>query len=263
MMEKLVKPARIAFCIGLAGMVIPQLFYGVFGDNFLPAWPHLPLVPLWSGIFTLLVLAACVAILINKWPKAAALLLGGLLLAVYILGYFTYDAFLAQYNNHLGTWGDGLKETALSGGLFVAAASLPDEPAIHRSALLRFLERLIPFGPFLFCLTMVLYGISHLLYTKFIAPLVPDWIPGHTFWTIFAGVALILSGIAITLKIKLKTVAFLLGLMIFIWLFIIHIPRAIHDPYGANSNEPVSAFSALAFCATAFMISGMATKKQS
>ena len=256
-MEKLVKPSRIAFCIGLAGMVMPQLFYSAFGNNFFPAWPHLPLVPVWVWLFTVAVLAACAAVILNLKPKTAALLLGGLLLAVYILGYFTYDLLVAQYNNHLGTWADGLKESALAGGAFVVAGSLPAEPGIQKSPVLKFLERLIPFGPFLFCVTMVLYGICHFLYTQPISGLVPSWIPGRIFWTYFAGTALILSGIAVSLKIKLKLTAFLMALMIFIWLLIIHIPLAINDPFGNHCNSIVSAFSALSFGAIALIIYGL------
>ncbi|MDP9048161.1 MAG: hypothetical protein M3N14_08480, partial [Bacteroidota bacterium] len=62
------------------------------------------------------------------------------------------------------------------------------------------------------------------------------------------------------LKIKLKYCAFALGLMIFIWLLIIHVPLAVADPFGNNSNSFISTFSALAFCATAFVIAGLASK---
>jgi hypothetical protein len=261
-MEKLVQPSRIAFAIGLAGMVCPQFVYHQFIVNFFPAWPHLPFVGLWAYLFAIAVLAGCVSIIFNIKPKTASLMLGGLLLAVYVFGYFTYDLFIAQYNNHLGTWADGLKESALAGGAFVVAGSLPAEATIQKSTALRFLVRLVPFGPFLFCITMVLYGICHFLYAKPISTLVPGWIPGHIFWTYFGGSALILSGIAVTLKIQLKLTAFLLGLMIFIWLFIIHIPLTIADPFGNSSNSLVSAFSALAFCAIAFIIAGMAGRNR-
>jgi hypothetical protein len=260
-MEKLIKPARIAFCIGLAGMVAPQYFYHVFGANFFPAWPGLPGVAFWASIFTTLVLAACFAIIFEIKPRRVSLILGALLLAVYIFGYFPYDAFFAPYNNHLGTWADGLKETALAGGAFVIAGSFPTQTNAQQPPFIKFLEKLIPFGPFLFCTTMVLYGVAHFLYAPLIAPMVPAWIPWHIFWTYFAGVTLIGSGLTIILKIQLKCVAFLLGLMIFIWLLIIHIPMTINDPFGGQCNALIGAFSALAFSATAFLISGMAGKR--
>jgi len=260
-MEKLIKPARIAFCIGLAGMVVPQYFYHVFGANFFPAWPGLPLVAFWASFFTTVVLVACAAIIFEIKPRRVSLILGALLLAVYIFGYLPYDAFFAPYNNHLGTWADGLKETALAGGAFVVAGSLPDQMNAERSSFIKFLEKLITFGPFLFCTTMVLYGIAHFFYAPYISPLVPTWLPWHMFWTYFAGMMLIGSGIAIVLKIQLKRVAFLLALMIFIWLLIIHIPQTVADPFGGHCNALIGASSALSFSATAFIIAGMAGKK--
>jgi uncharacterized membrane protein YphA (DoxX/SURF4 family) len=69
-------------------------------------------------------------------------------------------------------------------------------------------------------------------------------------------VALIGSGIAIILKIKLRIIATLLGIMIFLWFIFLHIPRAIAQPFVDKGNEVTSAFSALAFCGIAFVIAG-------
>lgn len=254
-MEKLIKPARIAYCIGLAGMVIPQLFYREFGANFFPAWPNLPWIGFWSYCFTLMILAACAAIVLEKNGRTVSLVLGGLLLAIYCFGYFPYELIFEPHNNYLGSWSEGLKEPALAGGAFVMAGTFPKEINGRTSSFIKFLEKLIPFGPALFCNTMVLYGICHILYTKYISVLVPAWIPGgQMFWTYFAAVALIGSGLAIAIGIKPKLAATLLGIMIFIWLIIIHIPLAIGNPFGRHSNSLVSAFSALAFCGIALAI---------
>ncbi|MEP6465698.1 MAG: hypothetical protein ABJB05_05310, partial [Parafilimonas sp.] len=75
-------------------------------------------------------------------------------------------------------------------------------------------------------------------------------------WTYFAGTALALSGIAIIINIKRKLAANLLGLMIFIWFIVLHIPRAVADPYSGNGNEITSVFEALSFSGIAFLIAG-------
>ncbi|MDB5123708.1 MAG: hypothetical protein JWP94_1837 [Mucilaginibacter sp.] len=260
-MKSLIKPGRIAYCIGLAGMVSPQFFYGKFGSNFFPGWTNLPFVAFWACLFAIVAIAACAAIIFEKNARTVSLVLGGFLLATYCFGYLPYEILVEPYNNYLGTWASGLKEPALAGGAFVIAGSFPREANLKNTSI-KWLEKLIPFGPFLFCITMVLYGISHFLYVKPVSALVPGWIPGNIFWTYFAGAALIGLGIAIVFKIKLKLAALLLGIMIFIWLIIIHIPLAIADPFGNKSDAFISSFSALAFCATAFVISGMASKNK-
>ena len=60
-------------------------------------------------------------------------------------------------------------------------------------------------------------------------------------------VALIGSGVSLITKIKISLVSLLMGIMIFIWLLVLHIPRAIAMPDLDNGNELTSVFQALAF----------------
>ena len=113
---------------------------------------------------------------------------------------------------------------------------------------------MIPFGSVLTCVTMVSFGLDHFFYTEGVSTLVPTWIPGAMFWTYFAGAALVCSGVAILLRIKLKLSALLLSSMIFIWVFVLHIPRAIADPYGLQGNEVSSVFEAFGFSGVAYLI---------
>ena len=119
------------------------------------------------------------------------------------------------------------------------------------------LEKFIPAGPIFFSVMMIVFGIDHFLYTDFVATLVPSWIPGHVFWTYFAGIALIGSGLGILFKIKLFQVAWLTSWMLFLWLLVLHIPRAIADPHMEKGNEVTSVFEALAFSGVAYVIAGM------
>jgi hypothetical protein len=45
--------------------------------------------------------------------------------------------------------------------------------------------------------------------------------------------------------------------MIFLWVLMLHIPRAIADPYTNVRNEWASVFEALAFSGIAFMLAAM------
>jgi uncharacterized membrane protein YphA (DoxX/SURF4 family) len=90
--------------------------------------------------------------------------------------------------------------------------------------------------------------------------MVPAWIPGSLFWTYFAGAALLGSGLAILLNIKTRPIAALLGLMIFIWFIILHIPRVVSTPIADDEGEITSAFLALAYSGIAFLIAGAAKK---
>ncbi|GGB02150.1 hypothetical protein [Puia dinghuensis] len=138
---------------------------------------------------------------------------------------------------HFGDWENAAKELSLAGGALVIAG-----------------RRLIPLGITLFSLTIISYSIDHFLYAKEAAGYVPSWIPYHIFWLYLAGAALFCSGISILLNIKRRLAATLLGIMIFIWVVILHIPYALSAPLARNEGEVTSAFLALAYCGTAFVI---------
>ena len=101
---------------------------------------------------------------------------------------------------------------------------------------------------------LVIFGIDHFLYFDFVKTLVPVWIPGNVFWTYFAGIALIGSGLAIIVNFKIKTISLLPGAMLFLWLILLHIPRAITMDTSKDPNEIVSVFECLAFSGVAFLL---------
>ena len=254
-METIVKAGRKAFGICLLALGIQGLFYGDFDPVFLPdasSWLplHTPLAYLW----TLILIAAGILIILDRKTKEISLILGGVFLLFFLICHVPHLLFVNPYGKSLGTWTKALKELAFSGSAFVVAGSYSDENFQSKSPLIDLLKKIIPFGRVFFSITMIVFGIDHFLYTDYVAPLVPAWIPGHNFWTYFAGVALIGSGVAIILRIKMKLVAGLLGAMIFLWFIFLHIPRAIADPYGSRGNEMTSVFQSFGFSGIAFII---------
>ena len=260
-MESLSTAGRWFYAIGMACMGIQQFIYADFRPVFLPEWPLWLHHALWAYISGAGLIVAGALILFSNKVRVTALVLGGFLLLFFIAFQVPYQLFVNQYFLHLGVWGNALKELALAGGAFVIAGTLNEASSGSKTFVIRLLEKCIPAGRIFFSITMIVFGYDHFLYTAFAAKLVPAWIPGPVFWTYFAGVALIGSGIAIILKIMLKQAALLLGVMIFLWFIFLHIPRAIADPHIEKGNEVTSVFQALAFSGIAFVIAGTAAKR--
>lgn len=251
-----IKIARIFFGIGIMGIGIQHFMYSSFRPVIIPAWPQWMQTPILAYLTGAALVTAGTFILLGRSTKNISLLLGSFLLACFILIQCPYILFI-QPNSaaHLGLWTDPLKELALSGGAFIIAG-IPDKPTGGHPFLIA-TEKLVPLGKFFFATTLLLFGIDHFFYTDFVATLVPTWVPDHIFWTYFAGVALIGTGTAIILKIKRRRIALLASIMLFLWLILLHIPRAIADPHAGKGNEITSVFEALAFSGIALGIAVM------
>ena len=104
-------------------------------------------------------------------------------------------------------------------------------------------------GRYLFAVSMVVFGISHLDVPRFIAGLIPGWIPGHLFWAYLTAVAFIAAGLSIAVGKWSQTGAALLSLMLFLWVILLHAPRiagAFHDGGEWNSGFVALAMSGCA-----------------
>ena len=102
------------------------------------------------------------------------------MLATFCFYYIPYEIIVDPYYMHLGSWGNAEKELALAGGAFVMAGSFPGGGVTVQtfSRIVGLLEKVIPFGGIFFSITMISFGIDHLLYTQGVSTLVPSWIPG-------------------------------------------------------------------------------------
>ncbi len=253
----LIKGGQASYAICLVVHGILQLVYGGFRPAILPEWPsQIPGLVLCARLAGTALVGAGIAIVIDKRGREVALILGGVFLASLLFCHLPYTLFVSPQSINPFSWGGPFNALALAGCSFVVAASFPEDPgnAGSKSSLIRLLERFMPFGRILFCITLVRFGIGHFLHTKHDAALIPGWIPWHRFWIYFTGAALIGSGAAVILKFKLRPVAMLQGTMIFLWVVMLHIPRAFADPHSGQGNEIESASRALAESGTALLI---------
>jgi uncharacterized membrane protein len=109
-------------------------------------------------------------------------------------------------------------------------------------------------GRILFAVPLVVFGVQHFLYARFIATLVPAWIPGRLFWAYFVGVAFVAAAFSIVTQKAARLSAALLGLMFFLWVLIVHLPRVAAAPH--NGNEWASLLVALAMSGGALLVAG-------
>jgi len=257
-MEALVKAGRWAFAICLIGLAGQQLYYSDLRLVFVPAWASpIPGHTLLAWLFSIILIGSATTLLLNKGVRTSMLLLGSLLLALFLFSYAPFEVWVNPNGLQIGSWNNALKELMFSGSAFVIAGTLPDAHAAGGQrgwAFTRPLEVFIPMGRIFYSIMLVVFGIEHFLFGEFVKSLVPSWIPGDLFWTYFAAVALIGAGVAIIFRIKVKLVATLLGVMVFIWFLILHIPRAVVAQASDMGNELSSVFESLGVSGIAFVI---------
>jgi hypothetical protein len=258
-MGNLSGPGRIFYGISIMEFGLQAIYYRSF-PYILPLPEHfsktgsIVLALIFGVIFTLA--GAC--IVFRKKIRPASLLFGSVLVLIFCFYYIPYEFIASSNYRHFGDWENAAKELALAGGAFVIAGRSPEK---NEYALTRFLGKLIPFGSALFPMTIISFSMDHFLYAKEAAGYVPSWAPNPLFWMYFCGAALLGSGIAIILKVRVGLIAALLGIMIFIWFISLHVPRVIASPSADLGGEVTSAFLALAYCGTAFVIAGSAKKR--
>lgn len=269
-MVNLVKVGRVFYGVAIVAYGIQQILIKDFRPQIVPVFPAWMHQHAFLPIITGVVLALVGLLITGLFPGKAlvkeivCLYLGCYFLVLILFCQLPYTLIISSNKAiHLGVWIDTLKELAYSGGAFVLAASFrQDQSSVAgRRRITSMAEKVIFLGPVFFSVMLILFGYSHFLYTDFVAPLVPAWIGMARFWTLFAGIALIASGIAIAFRTFLQPAAYLLSLMLILWVVLLHVPLAIADPSSGNGNQIVSAFDALLFCGVALIIGALAPRK--
>ncbi len=259
-MINLTTVGRTFFSFSIIGMATQQLFYPVFRNLFVPETPSWLANPeIWVYLFSLFLIGSSVMILFGK-NKNVPLILGLVFIILFLIAHVPYR--LSQDLNNLGVWTIAIKCLTFAGGAFVAAGCMSSAQAENvNSAWVSFSDTLTPVGALLFSLMLIAFGTDHFLYTTGVSRLVPEWIPFKVFWTYFSAVALIGSGTAILFRIRPQLIAILAGIMILIWVFVLHLPGALAEPETGSSHALTSTFHALGFSGIAFMVAGLLRQK--
>lgn len=241
----LLKVGRLLFALSVIGSGIYQLVTGRY-VNLVPVNPaHLP--PAWQVYsFGVLFILIGVGLLVRKTVSAAAVALA----VLFIVLLFGFELPVAlKYASTGYVWVDPLMVLALLGG--VSLAVVPRDGS--RNSLDPIFEKMTRFVPLALGAFLAYCGVTHFPYAKYVANLIPPWIPAHMFWTYFAAIALIAGGIGVLVPRTARLAATLSGIMLFSWVFLVHLPLAISTH---TVSEVSRGFQALQDSAVAFMLAG-------
>ncbi len=243
---------RAGFGLGILGSGVQQLVTGEF-VRLVPrptttiatasSWPY--------SVGILLVLLGLM--LVFQFKIRIAAMAGA---AVFLLSFATQHVPLIVASPGLGyIWTNPLKILALAGGAILVMT----RPAVGTSEglltvttpwiLLRWL------GLVFYAVFLLVAGVQHFVYADFVVTLVPGWMPGRAFWAYFTGVALLCGGAGILTPRTVRVAGALSGVMIFLWVFLLHLPRAFAD--FANAGETSGVFEAVSLSGVAFLAAGV------
>lgn len=113
------------------------------------------------------------------------------------------------------------------------------------------MKALTNLGKYLFVLPMAIFGLMHFLSADAMADMVPEWLPGGSFWVYLTGLALIASAVAVILDRHAQLALQLLGLMLLLFVLMIHLPSYM----GGDEMAMVSIMKDLALCGGAWWAS--------
>jgi uncharacterized membrane protein len=174
--------------------------------------PFLPAIPWLVILFGVLWIACGAGLLVQRWIRASAYTLG----ATYIV--WTLVHVLPKY---IALPGDmGLRTVVFEPLSLACIALLLPGPAATPKWLSVACRGVI-------AVAMIVFGVDHFLGLRFIASLLPGWIPWHVFWVAFFGVVFIAGGVGIGLRILERWSWAAIGLMFAIWVITLHIPRTL------------------------------------
>jgi hypothetical protein len=90
------------------------------------------------------------------------------------------------------------------------------------------------------------------MFARFVATLIPPFIPGALFWTYFAGAALIAAGLGLCTPPVRRLAALLAAAMVFSWVFLVHLPLV----FRVGRAEWMGVFEALAITGVCLALAG-------
>ncbi|MGA7908207.1 MAG: hypothetical protein WCA16_12435 [Candidatus Sulfotelmatobacter sp.] len=119
----------------------------------------------------------------------------------------------------------------------------------------RGLDKIIGLSSLCFAMPLAAFGAEHLSAARGIMQAVPAYMPWRLFWAYFVGSALLAASLSIATKIGVRWSGLLFGIMMFLFVAMIHLPAALA---GHQRTSWVVVFREPSFAAGAWILSASA-----
>jgi uncharacterized membrane protein len=209
--------AQKAFASGMIALGVFGLINGDFADEwkFAPAWipGHLPL----AYASAILMLVCGIGLLLRRTEALSA----RILVAYFALLILALKIPVIVKNPLVEVAWQSMSELVvlLTGAWVLATAD----------------KRSIRTAQIVFGLSLIPLGLAHFMYLNMTAPLIPSWIPFHTFWAYFTGAAQIAAGVGVVVGIYAQLAATLEAAMLTAFTVLVWIPLLIATPNSRDS----------------------------
>jgi putative oxidoreductase len=91
-------------------------------------------------------------------------------------------------------------------------------------------------GRYVFALPFLIFGVFHFMNASNMAGMIPGWLPGGVIWVYLTGLALIAASVSMMIKVMDQLASFLLGVMLLIFVLVLHLPGALEGDQASTTN---------------------------
>jgi uncharacterized membrane protein len=119
----------------------------------------------------------------------------------------------------------------------------------------RGLDKIVALDSLCVAIPLAVFGALHLFGPQFVGPLVPPYMPGRMFWVYFVGCTLIAASLSIAIGIGVRWSGLLFGIMMFLFVAMIHLPGALRQP---NRIIWTIVFREMSFGGAGWILAGLA-----
>jgi uncharacterized membrane protein len=228
------QPALTLFAIGMVGLGVLALVYGDFAMVWQPVAPWIPGRTFLAYCSGLIMLFGGIGLLLRATAAWSARILFPYLIAWLLL---KVPALLVAPQMEAVWLGFGELAVLLAGGwiLFAKLSEVREGSLLALAAS----EKSIRVAQIVFAVSLIPIGLSHIVYVRETAGMVPGWLPYRVGWAYLTGAGQILCGLGVMFSILPRLAAMAEAVMISLFTLLVWLPAILSSP---KARLPWTAF---------------------